>query len=59
MCFCVQRDDVSLVRPADEIDPTYGRILRQAIDLGVEAIAYRANVTLTGIELRDRIPVET
>ena len=58
MCFCVQRDDVSLVRPADEIDPTYGRILRQAINLGVEAIAYRANVALTGIELRDRISVE-
>ncbi|HEV2110155.1 MAG TPA: DNA/RNA nuclease SfsA, partial [Gammaproteobacteria bacterium] len=39
LCFCVQRDDVREVRPADAIDPVYGRTLRQARDAGVELAA--------------------
>jgi len=57
LCFCVQRDDVQRVQPADSIDPVYGRTLRQAIDAGVEAIAYRARVSPRSIELYRPIPV--
>ncbi len=57
MYFCVQRGDVVEVRPAHAIDPTYGKTLRLAVEQGVEAIAYRAHVTPTGIELRDALPV--
>ena len=57
IAFCVQRADVSEVRPADVIDPAYGRTLREAISQGVEALAYRARVSPKEIKLVDRIPV--
>jgi len=57
LVFCVQRADVDEVRPADAIDPVYGRTLRAAMAAGVEVLAYRAQVSLSAIELRDRIPV--
>jgi sugar fermentation stimulation protein A len=57
LCFCVQRSDVHEVRPADEIDPDYGRTLRDAMEAGVEAIAYRANLSPDGVVLVERVPV--
>lgn len=57
LCFCVQRGDVGEVRPADEIDPEYGRALRQAIAGGVEVLAYRARVSPREIRLESRLPV--
>jgi len=56
--FCVQRADATRVRPADEIDSTYGRTLREAIANGVEAVAYRARVTPQGSVLECPLPVE-
>jgi sugar fermentation stimulation protein A len=47
LCFCVQRDDVTEVRPADAIDPVYGRTLREAVAAGVEVVAYRARMSPT------------
>lgn len=44
LCFCIQRDDVTEVRPADRIDPVYGRTLREAVAAGVEVTAYAARV---------------
>ncbi|MBC8023316.1 MAG: DNA/RNA nuclease SfsA [Burkholderiales bacterium] len=55
--YCVQRADVSEVRPADAIDAEYGRTLREAIDAGVEVLAYRASVTPAEIRLETRVPV--
>jgi sugar fermentation stimulation protein A len=55
--YCVQRGDVNEVRPADAIDPEYGRTLREALAAGVEVIAYRARVTPTEITIAERIPV--
>jgi sugar fermentation stimulation protein A len=57
LCFCVQRGDVEKIRPADEIDPLYGKQLREALAAGVEAIAYRARVTPEEVVLETRIPV--
>lgn len=57
LCFCVQRRDVEEVRPADAIDPVYGRTLRDALARGMEAIAYRAEVNPEGIALRHPLPV--
>ena len=56
--FCVQRGDAEVMRPADDIDPVYGRTLREAMERGVEALAYRGDVTPEGIALRRRLPVE-
>ena len=55
--YCVQRGDVDEVRPADAIDPEYGRTLREAHAAGVEVMAYRAKVTARAITLEQRIPV--
>ncbi len=55
--YCVQRGDVGEVRPADAIDPAYGRMLREALAAGVEVLAYRARVTPGEIRLERRIPV--
>ncbi len=55
--FCVQRGDVQRVRPADEIDPLYGKTLREALAAGVEALAYRARVTPEEIVLATPLPV--
>jgi sugar fermentation stimulation protein A len=57
LVFCVQRGDVDEVRPADSIDPLYGRTLREAVAAGVEVMAWRAVVTAREIALRTRIPV--
>jgi sugar fermentation stimulation protein A len=58
LVFCVQRGDVDCVRPADHIDPVYGRTLREALAAGVEVIALGATVWPAGIELERRLAVE-
>jgi sugar fermentation stimulation protein A len=55
--FVVQRGDGDAVAPADAIDREYGRLLREAVATGVEALAYRAHVTPAEICLVERIPV--
>jgi len=55
--FCIQRSDVKVFKPADEIDPEYGDILRKACDSGVEAIAYKAYLSPDEICLNVAIPV--
>ncbi|MEW5890110.1 MAG: DNA/RNA nuclease SfsA [Pseudomonadota bacterium] len=57
LVFCVQRADALEVRPADAIDPEYGRALRRALAAGVEAVACRAEVTPEGIRVSGRVPV--
>jgi len=42
--FVVQREDARIFGPADFIDPIYGKLLRQAVQNGVEALAYQAHV---------------
>ena len=49
--FAIARDDVETFRPADEIDPDYGRLLRAAIAEGVEALAWTTRVEPGRLEL--------
>lgn len=58
LVFCVQRTDVDGVRPADHIDPDYGRALRAALAAGVEVLALGARIDAGGIELVRRLAVE-
>jgi sugar fermentation stimulation protein A len=57
LCFCVQREDVREVRPADAIDPAYGEALRRAAANGVEVLAYRCRVGPEEVVLTDPVPV--
>jgi sugar fermentation stimulation protein A len=56
--FCVQRADVDVVAPADEVDPGYGRALRAAVADGVDVMAIGATVTPEGIWVDRRVSVE-
>jgi sugar fermentation stimulation protein A len=56
--FLIQRMDSSLFRPADHVDPAYGRGLRKAAINGVEAMAYDVHITTERIALNRRIPCE-
>jgi sugar fermentation stimulation protein A len=55
--FLVQRDDTVAMGPADAIDPVYGRLLREAVHNGVEALAYRARVTPDSITITTPLPI--
>jgi sugar fermentation stimulation protein A len=58
MLFVIQRSDGSVLTTADDIDPAYGAELRRALAAGVEAIAYRAEVTPHSIDLVEPIPIK-
>lgn len=55
--FLVQRSDATEFRPADHIDPQYGRELRSAVSNGVEVFCYDVTISLTRIALNKCIPV--
>ncbi len=57
LMYCVQRGDVAEVRPADHIDATYGAMLREARDAGVEMYAYVASPTPDEVRLERAVPV--
>lgn len=58
LVFCIQRGDAISVGPADDIDPEYGRLVRQAQASGVKIIGVSARVKTTGITLQNIIPVD-
>lgn len=51
MLFCVPHTGINTVSPADQIDPEYGRLLREAKAAGVEVMAYGAEISETAISL--------
>jgi len=57
--FCVQHSGIDRVTAADDIDPRYGELLRQAAKTGVQIIAYRAEFDLdaASICLQTGLPV--
>jgi sugar fermentation stimulation protein A len=55
--FLLSRGGLEGVRPADEIDPVYGRLLREAVDSGVEVLAYQARFHADGVDVGRRVPV--
>ncbi|HVK99657.1 MAG TPA: DNA/RNA nuclease SfsA [Dongiaceae bacterium] len=57
LLFCVQHTGVDSVRPADHIDPAYGRQLREAVDAGVEVLAWRWQLSERELTLEKELPV--
>ena len=57
LCFVVMHNGVDEVRPADQVDPTYGTTLRLAYASGIEVIACRAQVSVTQIQVAGMLPV--
>jgi len=56
MFYFIQRMDARAFKPADKIDPDYGKGLRRAVDRGVEVVAYDVAMDLAGIKLNRKIP---
>lgn len=57
LVFHVARADAEEVRPADAIDPEYGRTLREAVAAGVEVLAYKIHITPTDAAMERQLPV--
>ncbi len=55
--FLVNRGDCSSMSVADDIDPEYGRLLREVSKKGVEILAYGTKLDFSGIEVEGRLPV--
>ncbi len=57
--FCVAHDGARQVRPADDIDPRFGELLREAAREGVELLAYGASYDIAGgtVLLDRQVPV--
>lgn len=58
MLFLVQRPDGRTFRPADDIDPEYGKALRAAREAGVEILAYRADVSPDRVRWGGPVPLD-
>lgn len=57
LVFCVQHSQIKEVRPADHIDPQYGKVLREAIEHGVEVVAYGVKLSPYEAEIKQRLAV--
>ncbi|WP_303720239.1 DNA/RNA nuclease SfsA [Malonomonas rubra] len=55
--FLVQRGEATEFSPADDIDPEYGRLLREVVAAGVEALAYKTEVSPERNRVAVQIPV--
>jgi sugar fermentation stimulation protein A len=55
--YCVNLTGIDAVRPAVEIDPAYAAALREAVDAGVEVLAYGAAISAQEVRLVRRLDV--
>jgi len=57
MLYIIQRIDVDYFGIADNVDPEYGKILREAMESGVEVIAIQVKVTPEEISIVRELPL--
>ncbi len=57
LIYCVNLAGITGVRPADEIDPEYGKALRIAVQNGVKVLAYATSISPEEIKITHEIPV--
>lgn len=57
MFYCIQREDVENFSPAYDIDPDYAKTLLEAVNQGVEVLAYKASVGIEEIQLKMKVPL--
>lgn len=56
--FCAQHTGARTVRPADEIDPDYGCLLREAVVAGVQVMAWKTAISPREFVLEQALPVK-
>lgn len=57
MLYVLNRTDVNSFQPAEEIDPKYAQLLRDASAAGVEVLAYQCDISPEEIKLKKKIKV--
>lgn len=57
MFYLIQRTDANRFKPANHIDPDYGKALRKAHNKGLEILAYDVQIDMKGIRLNRRLPI--
>nr|WP_202560573.1 DNA/RNA nuclease SfsA [Alcanivorax sp. DP30] len=57
LVFCVQHSGAVAARPADEIDSRYGVLLREAMDQGVQVLAWKVSLSDQLFQLDKALPV--
>ncbi len=57
LIYFIGRGDCTHFAPGDSADPDYGRLLRQAVQAGVEVLPCQFQVTPTGIGYGRRLPL--
>ncbi len=58
VAFISQRSDTRTITSNDEVDPEFGKVLREAASNGVELYGYNCRVTPSSVSINKRIPVE-
>lgn len=58
LLFCVMHSGIDRVRPADEVDPAYGLLLRQARAAGVLVLGWSVRPTPLGLEVAEELAVD-
>jgi sugar fermentation stimulation protein A len=58
LLFCAMHTGINNISPAVHIDPQYSEKLQRAMAAGVEVIAYKTSISLQGIEISNRVPVQ-
>ena len=58
MLYIIQREDVEEFAPAVDIDPFYAKQLKRAMELGVEVLCYRCNLSPREILVSKKLPLK-
>ena len=58
MLYVIQHHGGNIFSSADDIDPVYGHILREAVTAGVAIEAWKAKVSPIEIRLNEKIPID-
>lgn len=58
LLFCCSRAGTKGIRPADEIDPLYGKTLREAAQAGVQILAYGCELDTQQVIMGRALPID-
>ena len=56
LLFCVLHTGITRVSPAQHLDPVYAALVKEAVAMGVECIAWRADISPQGMQLVEQVP---
>lgn len=58
LVLIIQRENISSFAPAKELDPVYASTFKEALEAGVEILAYKCHISPKEIIVKEKVPVE-